>query len=117
MRVFLDGRSVLDHEKWGNFLVSKVHRAVIAAGEADWDSGEVFYHEALSDPDAAIWVNGQTHVVTDVEITGPDQYLTILTAKDRERSPKPSGGSSVISAIQIIELREHDNSNQEKGGK
>jgi len=82
-----------------------------------WDSGEVFYHEVLSDPDAAIWVNGQTHVVTDVEITGPDQYLTILTAKDRERSPKPGGGNSVISAIQIIELREHDNSNQEKGGK
>ena len=116
-RVFLVGRSVLDHEKWGNFLVSKAYRAVIAAGESDWDSGEVFYHEVLSDPDAAIWVNGQTHVVTDVEITGPDQYLTILTAKDRERSPKPSGGSSVISAIQIIELREHDNSNQEKGGK
>ena len=115
-RVFLVGRSVLDHEKWGNFLVSKAHRAVIAAGEADWDSGEVFYHEALSDPDAAIWVNGQTHVVTDVEITGPDQYLTILAAKDRDRSPKPSGGNSVISAIQIIELREHDNSNQEKGG-
>jgi len=115
-RVFLVGRSVLDHEKWGNFLVSKAHRAVISAGEANWDSGEVFYHEALSDPDAAIWVNGQTHVVTDVEITGPDQYLTILAAKDRDRSPKPSGGNSVISAIQIIELREHDNSNQEKGG-
>ena len=115
-RVFLVGRSVLDHQKWGNFLVSKAHRAVIAAGEADWGSGEVFYHEALTDPDAAIWVNGQTHVVTDVEITDPDQYLTILTAKDRERSPKPGGGNSVISAIQIIELREHDNTNQEKGG-
>lgn len=113
-RVFLVGRSVLDHEKWGNFLVSKVHRAVIAAGEADWDSGEVFYHEALSDPNAAIWVNGQTHVVTDVKITGPDQYLTVLTAKDRERSAKPGGGNSVISAIQIIELRDHDNTNQKK---
>ena len=105
---------MLDHEKWGNFLVSKVHRAVIAAGEADWDSGEVFYHEALSDPNAAIWVNGQTHVVTDVKITGHDQYLTVLTAKDRERSAKPGGGNSVISAIQIIELRDHDNTNQNK---
>jgi hypothetical protein len=113
-RVFLVGRSVLDHQKWGNFLVSKVHKAVIAAGEADWDSGEVFYHEALTDPDAAIWVNGQTHVVTDIEITGSEQYLTVLTAKDRERSAKPGGGNSVISAIQIIELRDHDNTNQKK---
>lgn len=103
-RVYLVARGALDHEKWGNYLVSKAYKSVIAPGDASLASGSVLYHDPLDDPDAKSWVEGQTHVVADVEISNPDEYLTILTTKDRERSPKPGGGNSVISAIQIIQL-------------
>jgi ferric-dicitrate binding protein FerR (iron transport regulator) len=104
-RVYLVARAALDHQKWGNYLVTKAYKSVVTAGEADLVSGDFLYHDPLSDPDAQSWVRGQTHVVAEVEISGPDEYLTIRTKKDRERSPKPGGGNSVITAIQIIELR------------
>jgi hypothetical protein len=104
-RVFLLGRNVLDHRKLGNFLVTKTYQSVIGVN-ADVKTGDVLYHELLTDPNAESWVVGQTHVVKEVEIAGPDEYLTILTAKDRRRSPKPAGGGSTISGIQIIEVRD-----------
>ena len=103
-RVYLVGRGVLDHKSWGNYLVNKAYKSVVAAGDADLTSGDLLYHDPLTDPDAKSWVSGQTHVVADVGISGPDEYLTILTSKDRERSPVPGGGNGVISAIQIIQL-------------
>lgn len=103
-RVYLVARGALDHDNWGNYLVTKAYKSVVAAGDADLRSGSLLYHDPLSDPDAKFWVSGQTHVVADVEISAPEQYLTIRTMKDRERSPKPGGGNSMISAIQIIQL-------------
>ena len=102
-RVYLVGRGVLDHKNWGNYLVSKAYKSVVAAGDSDLASGDLLHHDPLIDPDAKSWVRGQTHVVADVKISGPDEYLTILTSKDRDRSPIPGGGNSVISAIQIIQ--------------
>lgn len=103
-RVYLVARGALDHEKWGNYLVSKAYKSVITPGDADLESSSLLYHDPLDDPDAKSWVKGQTHVMADVEISNPDEYLTIFTTKDRERSPTPGGGNSVISAIQIIQL-------------
>ena len=104
-RVYLVGRGVLDHKNWGNYLVTKAYKSVISMGEVDLDSGNLLFHDPLSDPDAKSWKRDQTHVVADVEISGRHEYLTILTTKNRSRSPKPGGGNSVISAIQIIQLR------------
>ena len=58
----------------------------------------------LDDPNAGKWVAGQTHVVTDVTVSGPDQYLTIITGKDRENSPTPAGGRAVILGVQILQI-------------
>jgi len=103
-RVYLVARGALDHAKWGNYLVSKAYKSVVSAGDADLDSGTLLYHDPLVDPAAKSWVEGQTHIAAQVHISGPDEYLTIRTTKDRARSPTPGGGNSVISAVQIIQL-------------
>ena len=43
-------------------------------------------------------------MVTDVEVSGPDQHLTIVTGKDRDRSPTPAGGRAVLLGLQIVQL-------------
>lgn len=60
----------------------------------------------LDDPNAEKWIAGQTHVVADVDVSGPDQYLTIITSKDRENSPTPAGGRAVILGVQILQIND-----------
>jgi hypothetical protein len=101
--VYVLGRSSLDHRNWGNLLVEKAHVAAVGTDLRD-GSPLPLAMAPLEDPDAGQWVAGQTHVVTDVEVDGPDQYLTIVTGKDRDRSPTPAGGRAVLLGLQIVQL-------------
>ena len=58
----------------------------------------------LDDPDAGRWVAGQTHVSAEVEIDGPEQYLSIITGEDKQNSPTPAGGRAVILGVQILQI-------------
>jgi len=102
-RVYVLGRSSLNHRNWGNFLVEKAHVAAVGTDLRE-NSPLPLVMAPLKDPDAGRWVAGQTHVVTDVEVRGSDQYVTIITGKDRDRSPTPAGGRAVILGVQIVQL-------------
>lgn len=102
-RVYVVGRTSLDHANWGNYLVEKAHLATVGLNLTDSDTSPLTM-APLDDPNARTWVAGQTHVVTDVDVSGPDQYLTIITSKDRENSPTPAGGRAVILGVQILQI-------------
>ena len=102
-RVYVLGRLTLDHLNWGNYLVEKAHVAAIGLDLTSINA-PLLAMAPLDDPDARQWVVGQTHVVTDVEVSGPDQYLTIITSKDNEHSPTPAGGRAVILGVQILQV-------------
>jgi len=108
-RVYVLGRLSLDHPNWGNYLVEKAHVASVGLGLSGI-AAPLLDMAPLEDPDAGSWVAGQTHVVADVEINGPDQYLTIITSKDRKCSPVPAGGRAVILGVQILQLTERTKS-------
>jgi len=102
-RVYVVGRTSLDHANWGNYLVEKAHLATVGLNLTDSDASPLTM-APLDDPNARQWVAGQTHVVTDVDVNGSDQYLTIITGKDRENSPTPAGGRAVILGVQILQI-------------
>jgi hypothetical protein len=102
-RVYVVGRTSLDHANWGNYLVEKAHVATVGLNLTGSDASPLTM-APLDDPHARTWVAGQTHVVTDVDVSGPDQYLTIITSKDRENSPTPAGGRAVILGVQILQI-------------
>ncbi len=102
-RVYVLGRTSLDHANWGNYLVEKAHVAAVGLDVASIDAPGLKM-SPLGDANAGKWVAGQTHVVTDVAVSGPDQFLTIITGNDRENSPIPAGGRAVILGVQILQL-------------
>lgn len=102
-RVYVLGRTSLDHANWGNYLVEKAHAATVGLNLTGSDASPLTM-APLDDPNAGKWIPGQTHVVTDVDVSGPDQYLTIITSKDRENSPTPAGGRAVILGVQILQI-------------
>ena len=102
-RVYVLGRASLDHANWGNYLVEKAHMASVGTDLSDMDASPLRM-ASLNDPNAAGWVPGQTHVVADVTVSGPDQYLTIITAKDKENSRTGPGGRAVILGVQILQV-------------
>ena len=69
---------------WGNYLVEKAHVAAVGPNLTGIDTPPLTM-APLDDPNAEKWVAGQTHVVADVDVSGPDQFLTIITSKDREK--------------------------------
>jgi len=97
------GRLSLDHRNWGNYLVDKAHVAAIGLNLTDMDV-PLLTMTPLDDPNAGQWIVGQTHVLTDIEVGGPDQYLTIITSKDTRNSPVPAGGRAVILGVQILQI-------------
>ncbi len=102
-RVYVLGRSSLDHANWGNYLVEKAHMASVGTNLSGMDVSPLRM-ASLNDPNAGNWVAGQTHVVTDVAVSGPDQYLTIITSKDKENSRTGPGGRAVILGVQILQV-------------
>ncbi|MDP6545560.1 MAG: FecR domain-containing protein [Phycisphaerae bacterium] len=112
-RIYVLARLSLDHPNWGNYLVEKAHVASVGLDLSGIEA-PLLNMAPLDDPDAGRWVAGQTHVVTDVEIDGPDQYMTIITSKDRERSPTRAGGRAVILGVQILQLTDRSNSDGTK---
>jgi len=102
-RVYVLGRSSLDHHNWGNYLVEKAHLAAVGTDLRD-GAPLPLAMAPLEDPHAGRWVAGQTHVVTDVEVDGLDRYVTIITSKDRGRSPTGAGGRAVLLGVQIVQL-------------
>jgi len=102
-RVYVMGRTSLDHANWGNYLVEKAHVAAVGPNLTGIDTPPLTM-APLDDPNAEKWVAGQTHVVADVDVSGPDQFLTIITSKDRENSPTPAGGRAVILGVQILQV-------------
>jgi hypothetical protein len=101
-RVYVIGRSSFVHPKWGNFLTDKAYDCSIGVDLA------VKRHpiDPLEDEHASQWVEGQTHAVDEVTISGPDEYLKLIVNKDRARSPVPAGGGSTILGVQIMQVTE-----------
>lgn len=99
-RVFVIGRSSIVHPNWGNFLIDKAYNCSIGIGQVV----ENIPVDPLDDEMAKRWVDGQTHVASDVAIGGPDEYLTVIVSKDGKRSPVPAGGGATILGVQIMQL-------------
>jgi len=103
-RVYVIGRTSLDHANWGNYLVEKTHTATVDLGDITLSASPPLVMAPLKDRNAKKWVTGQTHIVTDVEVSDPDEYVTIITSYDRNNSPTPQGGRSVILGVQIVQV-------------
>ena len=101
-RVYLIGRSSNVHPKWGNFLTDKAYDCSIGVGQRT----ESHLIHPLEDALAGSWVDGQTHVVGEVTISGSHEYLTLIVKKNRSRSPVPTGGGAPILGVQIMQLSE-----------
>jgi hypothetical protein len=101
-RVYVLGRSAVVHPKWGNFLTDKAYDCSIGVDQMV----EVHPIDPLEDENASRWVDGQTHAVGEVTISGPDEFLKLIVNKDRERSPVPAGGGATILGVQIVQLVE-----------
>jgi hypothetical protein len=59
--------------------------------------------QPLRDPGAKRWKVEQTHAVGDVQLSGPDDYLTVITRYAEERSPL--SGRAVLLGLQIVEIK------------
>ncbi|MEM9282580.1 MAG: hypothetical protein AAGA96_12195 [Verrucomicrobiota bacterium] len=59
------------------------------------------------DPDQTpTWEQGVTYEVQDIEVTGPDDWITFITRYSREKSVRstPHHGRSVLLGLQIVQL-------------
>ena len=58
-----------------------------------------------------VWTQGVTYEVEDIEISGPDDWLTFITRYSREKSIQstPHHGRSVLLGMQIVELKNKNN--------
>ena len=103
-RVYVLGRSTLQHPARGNLLVEKAHMASVGVNVADVDAAQMPLEMApLEDPDAGRWIDGQTHVVADVSIAKREDYLTIIAREDQLKS-RVKGSPSVILGFQIVQM-------------
>jgi hypothetical protein len=55
------------------------------------------------DPGAKSWEAGQTHAVGEVQLSGPNDHLTVITRYAEERSPL--SGRAVLLGLQIVEIK------------
>lgn len=102
-RVFFIGRLTDTGTTRGNFLTTKAFRSTIGINLNRLpESPDLIM--PLDDPGAGEWINGQTHLVREVLISGPDDYLTVLTRKSRQHSLRESGGLSAIVGLQIVQI-------------
>jgi ferric-dicitrate binding protein FerR (iron transport regulator) len=102
-RVYVVARPALHNPNWGNYLVNKAASVSIGI-HLDRHGIEAKALTPLTDPNAGAWVDGQTHTVVELNIAGPDEFLSVIASRDRKTSPQTSGGRSVIQAVQIIQL-------------
>jgi len=105
-RVYLLGRSSIVHHSWGNFLTDKAYTCSIGVGEPSRPGLQSV--SPLDDANANEWVEGQTHIRSEVVIDSPEDYLTLIVKKDRSRSPVPKGGGATILGVQIIRVSSQD---------
>lgn len=103
-RIYFIGRETSIHPKRGNYLEQKAHICEIGIN-LDRLSESPLQISPLRRPKAKRWVAGQTHLVSEVTVRHPDDYITMMTAKDRKNSPVPAGGRSSISGFQIIQIQ------------
>ncbi|MEK6233326.1 MAG: FecR family protein [Planctomycetales bacterium] len=101
-RVYVIGRSSIVHPKWGNYLTDKAYDCLIGVDQAA-DAQPI---DPLEDENAGRWIDGQTHAVGEVKISGPNEYLQLIVNKDRDRSPVPAGGGATILGVQIMQMTE-----------
>ena len=102
-RVFFIGRSTAVGKKHGDFLTDKAFRSAIDVNlDAIPTPHEIIM--PVEDSVAAQWVDGQTHLVGEVELSGPDDWLTVLTRKDKRHSQNPNTGHSEIVGLQIVQI-------------
>jgi len=102
-RVYVLGRSTLQHPARGNLLVEKTHMASVGVNIADVDAAQMPLEMApLEDPDAGRWIDGQTHVVAEVSIANREDYLTIIAREDQLKS-RVKSSPSVILGFQIVQ--------------
>jgi ferric-dicitrate binding protein FerR (iron transport regulator) len=102
-RVYVLGRSTLQHPVRGNLLVEKAHMAAVAVNIPDVDAAQMPLEMApLEDPNAGKWIDGQTHVVAEVSITHREDYLTIIAREDQLKS-RVKSSPSVILGFQIVQ--------------
>jgi hypothetical protein len=107
-RVFFIGRLTDTGTTRGDFLTNKAFRSAIGVNlDAIPDPHEIIM--PVEDSGAAQWVDGQTHLVGEVTLSGPDDYLTVLTRKSKQHSPVASGGHSAIAGVQIVQITDSDN--------
>jgi hypothetical protein len=102
-RIYLIGWGTLDHHSWGNYLELKAFRNAIGINLSELPETKTLI-TPLDDPNAADWVEGQTHSVGIVQVESLEDYVTLLSRKDRDASPKPQGGRSVIVGFQIVQI-------------
>ncbi|MEK6237586.1 MAG: FecR family protein [Planctomycetales bacterium] len=107
-RVYFIGRSTNEIRGIGNNLALKAFQAAVGVNRNQLPDAPDRI-APLDDPDAKHWVEGQTHLVAEVELSNSNDYLTVMTRKDRDASPNPKGGNSPIVAVQIIQLRKGRN--------
>lgn len=101
-RIYFIARCVDDNGR-GNYLTLKAYRVVIGTdlSEVPRDAPVIM---PLDDPDAGQWVAGQTHHVSEVELSATDEYLTMLVRRDLNLSPQRGGGWSPIVGVQIVQI-------------
>lgn len=60
----------------------------------------------MKDLAGVTWEQGLTYVVSDIEVTTPDDWVSFITRYSRERSLKttPHHGRSVLLGLQIVEI-------------
>jgi hypothetical protein len=101
-RVYFLGREARAYPS--NYLTKWAFRAAVGVN-IDQLPEKPLAISPLDDPQAKAWVKGQTHVVDEVTIHSPDEYLTVLTCIDRTRSAS-RGGRGAIVGVQIVQVNE-----------